>query len=134
MENRSLAIKACIFRLLVFFMGSGLVYAWAFGWSLAWAAESDRALPDHEDHGAVRFLSAIHGIISRVDGKECPMVPTCSRYGFDAINQYGFLRGWIMICDRLIRCGRDECRLAEKIIVDGKVRSYDPLPEKRKTD
>lgn len=98
------------------------------------AAEEGSMALSEENHGAVRLLAPFYKIFSRLDGKECPMHPTCSRYGFDAINRYGLIRGWIMTCDRLIRCGRDECRLAEKIIVDGKIRYHDPLPEHQKTD
>jgi len=32
-----------------------------------------------------------------------------------------------MAMDRLMRCGRDEARLAPKVLIDGKWKIYDPL-------
>ena len=58
---------------------------------------------------------------------ECPMYPSCSQYARQAMARYGFARGWVMAMDRLMRCGRDETRRAQKIIVNGKWKYYDPV-------
>jgi putative component of membrane protein insertase Oxa1/YidC/SpoIIIJ protein YidD len=58
---------------------------------------------------------------------ECPMYPSCSEYSRQAIAHYGFAKGWVMAMDRLMRCGRDEMRLAPRILVNGKWRYYDPI-------
>ncbi len=34
----------------------------------------------------------------------CKFHPTCSQYGYDAIGKYGFVRGSIMACKRVLRC------------------------------
>jgi putative component of membrane protein insertase Oxa1/YidC/SpoIIIJ protein YidD len=65
--------------------------------------------------------------ISKADGDRCPMYPSCSHYASKAIQRHGAVKGWIIACDRLLRCGHDEVRLAPKVSVKGKVRSYDPL-------
>jgi len=65
--------------------------------------------------------------ISRVDGDRCPMYPSCSSYASAAIEKHGFVMGWIMACDRLVRCGRDEVNLSEKIIVNGHKLVFDPV-------
>lgn len=46
--------------------------------------------------------------ISAADGDRCAMTPSCSAYAAESIRSYGFFEGYLMACDRLIRCGRDE--------------------------
>ena len=65
--------------------------------------------------------------VSRADGDRCPMYPTCSHYASQAFAQKGIVMGWILTCDRLLRCGRDETRRAPKIRVHGDVHTYDPV-------
>ncbi len=50
--------------------------------------------------------------LSPVIGGRCPMHPSCSGYAHRAITKHGAAMGWIMACDRLMRCGRDEVKLA----------------------
>ncbi len=57
----------------------------------------------------------------------CAMWPSCSDYSRQAITRYGFLRGWVMTMERLMRCGRDETRLAPKILVKGLWKYHDPV-------
>lgn len=69
--------------------------------------------------GPLNHLKAVrHG--------ECPMHPSCSEYCRQAIQTYGPIQGWIMTCDRLMRCGRDETRIAPRILVNGRLKYYDP--------
>lgn len=75
-------------------------------------------------------LSAIHTfqtIISPVDGDRCYMLPSCSEYGRQAIEKHGFFMGWVMTCDRLMRCGQDEIYLGEPVIRGGEVYCSDPV-------
>ncbi len=58
---------------------------------------------------------------------ECPMYPSCSQYSIQSFEKHGILIGWIMTCDRLMRCGRDETNLSQEIFVNGKSKSYDPV-------
>ena len=37
----------------------------------------------------------------------CPMKPSCSAYGLQALDEYGSFRGSLAIVDRLNRCGHD---------------------------
>jgi putative membrane protein insertion efficiency factor len=57
---------------------------------------------------AVSALKFFQTVISPVDGDRCVMKPSCSQYGIEAIETHGLFVGWIMTCDRLIRCGGDE--------------------------
>ena len=85
------------------------------------AVDSKRLEPEVTPIGLYRSL------ISKADGDRCPMYPSCSHYASEAFTQKGLLMGWILTCDRLLRCGRDETRLAPKVRIRGKVRTLDPL-------
>jgi putative component of membrane protein insertase Oxa1/YidC/SpoIIIJ protein YidD len=65
--------------------------------------------------------------ISRADGDRCPMYPSCSHYVSKAFKRHGAVKGWILSCDRLLRCGHDEIRRSPKIKVKGKTRVFDPI-------
>lgn len=75
-------------------------------------------------------LSLIHGfqnVISPVDGDRCLMLPSCSAYAEEAIVTHGLMLGWLMTCDRLMRCGRDELTQSEVLMSGGQSYCYDPL-------
>jgi len=100
------------------------------------AAQEDPVHQDRRQQGEIdkdesnpilKPLRLITGIISRADGDRCPMVPTCSAYSAQAIQKHGLLKGWIMTSDRLMRCGRDELRLSDTVLIDGRKRSHDPV-------
>lgn len=65
--------------------------------------------------------------LSAVRRGPCPMHPSCSEYGRQAMAKHGPVKGWVMAMDRLMRCARDETRLAPKVIVDGQIKFYDPV-------
>jgi hypothetical protein len=65
--------------------------------------------------------------ISPIDGKNCPMYPSCSQYSLQCFEKHGLFIGWMMTCDRLLRCGRDELRLSPEIVVNDELLCYDPL-------
>jgi len=67
--------------------------------------------------------------ISPIDGNRCPMYPSCSAYSMEAIGKYGFIKGWIMTCDRLLRCGRNEMELSPRVIIRGEAYCHDPVSE-----
>ncbi|MFH1626338.1 MAG: membrane protein insertion efficiency factor YidD [Pseudomonadota bacterium] len=74
----------------------------------------------------IRGIKFFQEVISPVDGDRCPMYPTCSEYGSQAIRKHGAFLGSIMIADRLIH-ERDEMRYAPRVIVHGTYRYYDPV-------
>ncbi|CAN2041840.1 conserved exported hypothetical protein [Candidatus Magnetomoraceae bacterium gMMP-15] len=66
--------------------------------------------------------------LSAVRRGHCPMYPSCSSYSLEAIKKHGFFMGWIMTCDRLMRCGRDETKLSTSIQTEnGSWHYYDPV-------
>jgi len=73
------------------------------------------------------FIEFYQEHISKADGDRCPMYPSCSAYASQAIEKHGLAMGWIMACDRLVRCGRDEVHLSDKIVVNGNKHVFDPV-------
>jgi hypothetical protein len=55
------------------------------------------------------------------------MYPSCSQYSRQAVARHGLFIGAMMAADRLMRCGRDETRLAPKVLINGRVKYYDPV-------
>ena len=65
--------------------------------------------------------------ISVIDGNRCSMYPSCSNYASEAFKKHGPVQGWIMSCDRLVRCGRDETHVSSAIIVNNHQLIHDPV-------
>lgn len=65
--------------------------------------------------------------ISSADGNRCPMTPSCSEYAARAIKKHGMVMGWVMACDRLVRCGRDEVGISPHIRINAQDYVYDPV-------
>jgi putative component of membrane protein insertase Oxa1/YidC/SpoIIIJ protein YidD len=64
---------------------------------------------------------------SGADGARCPMFPSCSTYSLNAFHKHGAIMGWIMTCDRLMRCGRDEVGHTRPVRVGQKFLGPDSL-------
>jgi len=72
----------------------------------------------------IRFFQ---NYLSAADGDRCPMTPSCSSYAIQAIRRHGAVKGWIMACDRLMRCGHDELRHSPAVRTASGIRCQDPL-------
>jgi putative component of membrane protein insertase Oxa1/YidC/SpoIIIJ protein YidD len=64
--------------------------------------------------------------ISPVDGNRCPMYPTCSQYGEQALQRHGPFVGILLLVDRLFH-EWSETATSPKVTVHGVKRSWDPL-------
>ena len=64
-------------------------------------------------------------VISPVDGPRSHFRPSSSQYMKLAMKRYGFLKGYIMGCDRLLR-ENDEEWVYRKVEFDGRILKYDP--------
>jgi hypothetical protein len=75
----------------------------------------------------LRSLVMVHrNYISPIDGKTCPMYPSCSKYSLLCFEKHGFFVGWVMTCDRLLH-EADEMRKAPVISINRVERFHDPL-------
>ena len=64
--------------------------------------------------------------ISAVDGERCSCLPSCSSYSAAAFRTHGFLMGWLMTVDRLIREG-DEGAVSPLVFCNGRLKILDPV-------
>lgn len=67
-------------------------------------------------------------VISPTDGPRSHYNPSSSYYGLDAISKYGFLRGYFMTCDRLMRENADPWVYRQCCLPDGTVLKWDQVP------
>jgi hypothetical protein len=75
----------------------------------------------------LRYLVEVYrNYLSPIDGKTCPMYPSCSKYSLLCFEKHGLFVGWVMTCDRLLH-EADEMRKAPVIYVNSVERFYDPL-------
>ncbi len=93
-------------------------------------ASQDPSAPwekDEQTHPILYPVKLFNTYISGADGNRCPMYPSCSQYCIEAFKIRGLFMGWIMSCDRLLRCGRDEVTISAPIWIDGEKRINDPV-------
>jgi putative membrane protein insertion efficiency factor len=95
-----------------------------------WEKDSTQKISSKQGPRGINPLYALVKVyrkyISPIDGKECPMYPSCSEYSLRCFEKHGLFVGWVMTCDRLIH-EADEIGKASIIYVNGKERLYDPL-------
>lgn len=58
-------------------------------------------IPKHLAMGFIRFYQ---NTISRVTPPSCRFTPTCSQYGYEAIEKYGITKGGWLAVKRVGRC------------------------------
>ncbi|MBU8922660.1 MAG: membrane protein insertion efficiency factor YidD [Bacteroidales bacterium] len=88
-----------------------------------------------EEYGAATsgVLDLYQRWISPVNGESnCPMHPSCSQYSKLTFIRHSPLKAYALSCERLLRCGRDY-HYYPRVMVDGRMLSYDPLPVEEQT-
>ena len=104
--------SSCLYLVLAF-----LLIPWTF-------CLAQNPNPAHNQNFFIQFYQ---NHISAVDGNRCPMTPSCSSYAASSVKQHGPILGWIMACDRLVRCGRNEMDLSPVRRINGTDYTYDPV-------
>ncbi len=66
-------------------------------------------------------------VISKVDGPRSHFRPSSSQYMLLAMQKHGFIKGFFLGCDRLLRENDDDW-VYRTIEVNGKLVKYDPPP------
>lgn len=74
---------------------------------------------------ADRIIRFHQEVISPVDGPRSHFRPTSSRYMQLAMQRYGFVKGFLMGCDRLLR-ENEETWVYRTVQIDGRTFKYDP--------
>jgi putative component of membrane protein insertase Oxa1/YidC/SpoIIIJ protein YidD len=128
MRKRIKHYKIALFFALIFFVFCAPVWAQEPEFTEK-RVKIESAKTEDPDNFVLFPVYFFRKYISNADDDRCPMHPTCSTYCIEAIKKHGPVLGWIMTCDRLIRCGRDEMKLSPPIWFEGKKRCYDPLSD-----
>lgn len=68
-----------------------------------------------------------HRFITQIDGPRSHFRPSSSAYMLEAIQRHGFLMGYVLGCDRLLRENEDPWHYRTRL-VDGKVYKWNPPP------
>ncbi len=93
------------------------------------------AVPEECPSLAVKVADAIiyfhQHIISPVDGPRSHYRPSSSQYMYLAMHRYGFLKGFIMGCDRLLRENDEKWVYRTMQDPNGKIFKYDPAKENK---
>lgn len=104
------------------------------GYFEPWGKDADLKCPSSKEAPAsfslaTKIADAIirfhQEVISPVDGPRSHFRPTSSRYMQLAMQRYGFIKGYLMGCDRLLR-ENDEEWVYRKIAIEGRYFKYDP--------
>ena len=75
-------------------------------------------------HFSLIVISFYQDYLGKIKGSYCPMYPSCSAYGREIIQKYGY-KGVLMTFDRLNRCSHD-LNDYPVLIIDKKIRYHDP--------
>ena len=67
-------------------------------------------------------------IVSPADGPRSHFYPSSSQYTKESMRKYGFIKGFIMGCDRLMRENPEEWVYRETTLPGNIVLKYDPVP------
>jgi len=105
------------------------------GYHEPWGKDSDLINPPQEETPINRSLAVraaekviwFHqNILSPVDGPRSHFRPSSSQYMLLAMRKKGFITGFIMGCDRLIRENDDDWVYNKILNEEGKLMKYDP--------
>lgn len=66
-------------------------------------------------------------VITPIDGPRSHFRPSSSQYTLDAIEKYGFIKGWILGCDRLLRENDDPWIYPWRLNEHGELYKWDPV-------
>ncbi len=76
-----------------------------------------------------RALISFHQeYVTQIDGPRSHFRPSSSQYTLDAINKYGFLKGWTLGMDRLLRENDDPWIYSKIKDERGDIYKWDPIP------
>lgn len=65
--------------------------------------------------------------ITQIDGPRSHYLPSSSQYALDAIQKYGFLKGFILGCDRLLRENNEKWIYPVVLDKQGQLIKWDPV-------
>lgn len=107
------------------------------GYSLPWGKDAELTNPTTLDTNppekglgqvSAQVLIKFHQeVISPADGPRSHFRPSSSTYAKEAIDRYGFVKGFLLGCDRLMRENNDPW-IYRKVTTEEGTYKYDPVP------
>lgn len=124
------------FKLIVIFFFPLFLFARPGYWE-PWGKDADLKAPTRVEQTELPKLSLAarlaekvilfhQNVLTQADGPRSNFRPTSSRYMLLAIRRHGFLRGFMMGCDRLLR-ENESPWVYRTIEIDGNLYKYDPV-------
>lgn len=119
--------KAFLFLLPIsLFSATGYVEPWGRDSDIRLPAPSSTPPLDSLPAAAAKKIILFHQrVLSPVDGPRSHFFPCSSRYMKAAITEHGFIKGFLMGCDRLLRENTDDW-VYRNIVIDDRLVKYDP--------
>lgn len=123
-------MKALLFLILSFPLFAEVGYVQPWGKDSEMIPTKSFIPPLPEKSGLMTKLSEYvilfhQNILSPVDGPRSHFRPTSSRYMLLAMKRHGFIKGFIMGCDRLLRENKEEW-VYRTVTIDGLDYKWDP--------
>ncbi|MCH9631973.1 MAG: putative membrane protein insertion efficiency factor [Chlamydiae bacterium] len=114
--NLSMNFKTLIFLLLL-----ASTYSWG-------CADPSPELSDRRSAKVgIAMIDWYKENISPMKILTCSYYPSCSQYTKQAIGKYGLVKGWLLGCDRLMRCNHD-LWVYREVKHEGELKKYNPVP------
>lgn len=104
-----------------------------------WGKDADIAAPKPRPRCPIRprenpgvaaseaLISFHQEVISPADGPRSHFIPSSSSYTLQAVRTYGFFKGWMMGCDRLMRENDDPWVYRKTLSPIGQIMKSDPV-------
>jgi len=124
-----------IFLLLPIFIFSKLIYEEPFGKDIHLINKKTKSSINTPSILTKAFDKVIvfhQKVLSPVDGPRSHFRPTSSRYMQLSMQRYGFFKGYIMGCDRLLRENKDPW-VYKTVVIDDIEYKYDPAFQNKYT-
>ena len=123
------------FKLFLLFLLPLSLFA-EIGYVPPWGKDADLTIPSPSPSSANLPLSPMgklaeqvilfhHHVLTHISGPRSHFRPTSSQYMLEAIRKYGFVQGYLMGCDRLLRENGDAWVYRTKLI-KGNLYKWDP--------
>ena len=126
-----MVFKTLIFLFPLFlFAVPGYHEPWGKDADVRWSPPPQRQQQAHLSLPAQAMEKVIwfhQNIITQVDGPRSHYKPSSSAYMLQAIRKHGFMKGYVMGCDRLLRENSDPW-VYRTAIIDNKIWKTDPPP------
>ncbi len=106
------------FLFFPFFAEIGYVEPWGKDAGLDANANASSQVVELSAMGKVAEAAILfhHRVLTHISGPRSHFRPTSSQYMLEAIREYGFVKGYIMGCDRLLRENADPWLYYTKVI------------------